>query len=203
MNWVWPMAPAHEPFIASKLISPRWRILSADTSWGLANLDLVPEQIRVAERTDHVLVAGLHAVIRFHAPDRHDDGAVDPVAVLERAEQRLILDQLLLADLDALLGDRPVDIFADRLHIFGLEIGGLDHFRVGREALEGAIEGRARDAGALGRQATAPRRICCWRAPAPDSAKTSRAADPAPRIKDLGSFAIRMARFLASMPGKT
>ena len=47
MNWVWPMAPAHEPFMASKLMSPRCRIFKAETSWGRANFDLVPEQISV------------------------------------------------------------------------------------------------------------------------------------------------------------
>jgi hypothetical protein len=75
---------------------------------------------------------------------------VDSIAGLERANQRLILSKLQLARLDALIGNGPVDIFADRLHIFGLEIGGLDHFRVWREPGKGAIERGARHAGALG-----------------------------------------------------
>ncbi len=75
---------------------------------------------------------------------------VDPVFRLELIEQGLVVDQHLLAGRDALIGHDAVDIFADRLHIFGLEIGGLDHRGVRREALKGDIERSAGDPGSLG-----------------------------------------------------
>ncbi len=75
---------------------------------------------------------------------------VNAVALLERGEQVLILGELFFAGRDALIGDGAIDILADRLHIFGLVVGLLDHFGVGRKALEGAIEGGAGDAGAFG-----------------------------------------------------
>ena len=112
---------------------------------------------------------------------------VDAVARLERAEQRLVLDELLLAGLDPLIRHGSVDIFADRLHIFGLEVGGLDHFRVGREPLEGAIERGARDAGAFGGGPQAfDASLGLAAAAAAGNAKASRTADPAFRINDLG-----------------
>ncbi len=104
------------------------------------------------ERMDHILVAGLLAVIRLNPPNGHEDVAVDPVACLKRIEQGLILHKLFLAFLQPLGGDGPVDIFADRLDVFRLISGGLDHFGVGLKSLEGAIERGAGDARSLGRR---------------------------------------------------
>ena len=106
---------------------------------GEARLGVVISERR--QRPDHIHVAWLRAVIRLHPPNGDDDGAVDAVALLQHVEQRLVLLELLLAGGDALFGDDAVDIFADRLHVFRLEIRGLDHLGVRRHALEGAVVG--------------------------------------------------------------
>ena len=93
MNCVWPMAPAHEPFIASSAMSPCCRILSAVMSWGRAKLGLGAGAGERGERPDDVLVAGLRAVIRLDPPNGDDDVPVDAIARLQRVEQRLVLDR--------------------------------------------------------------------------------------------------------------
>jgi hypothetical protein len=113
-------------------------------------LGLGPGAVERAERADDVLVAGLRAVVRLHTPDGDEDVTVDAVFGFELIEQCLVLDQLLLARLDALVRDHAVDIFADRLHVFWLVIRHLDHFGIGRETLKRAVERLARDAGSLG-----------------------------------------------------
>jgi hypothetical protein len=61
----------------------------------------------------------------------------------------LVLDELLLADLDALVGDEPVHVLADWLHIFRLIVGLFDHFGIGSKTLEGALESFLLDTGGL------------------------------------------------------
>ena len=115
--------------------------------------ELLPGEARLGvvigergERADHVHVAGLGAVIQLHPPDGDDDGAIDAVALLQNIEQRLVLLELLLAAGDALIGDDAIDIFADRLFVFRLEIRRLDHLGVRRHALEREIVSLSLDA---------------------------------------------------------
>ena len=95
MNWVWPMAPAHEPFIAPALISPRWTILRAATSCLRPNFaSRPPDQASVAsDRMVFLTSFGLvehPAVMAFDAPDRRDDVAVDAIAGFDARQQRRI-----------------------------------------------------------------------------------------------------------------
>ncbi len=95
------------------------------------------------QRLNHVLVAGLGAVVRLHTPNGNEDVPVHAVFGLELIEQRLVLDELLLASRDPLGRDGAVDIFADGLLVFRLVVGGLDDLRI-----EGDVLGRLYERGA-------------------------------------------------------
>jgi hypothetical protein len=98
------------------------------------------------ERANDVLALRLIAVIAFDPPDRKQKKAVDAEFCLDRRERLGEGDHAFFSARDAAIGDEQGDIAADRSDIFRLALGGGDHLRIGLNAFEGGVEGRARNA---------------------------------------------------------
>ena len=99
---------------------------------------------RTSERhqgLDDVHVALVGAVVRFHAPDRQNNVLVDAISGFDLIQKRPVFNELLLAHGEAFRRNGAVYIFAHRLLVFGLKLGGLDHLIVERDARRGPLEG--------------------------------------------------------------
>jgi hypothetical protein len=150
MNWVGPKAPAHEPLRWSGRTSPRARDFQRREKL-LAEIILAPADAgQLRGRTDHRAVADHRAVVGLHAPDRGDDGAVDPVGLLDCVERRAVLRQDGAAVGDALLADEEVEIVPERLGEFGLAVEQVHNAQVGHQPCDIGVEHRAADPAALG-----------------------------------------------------
>ncbi len=98
---------------------------------------------------DHRAVADLRAVVRFDAPDRRDDMAVDAVGSLHGIERRAVLGQDHAAVGNARVGDQDVEIFPGRLGELGLRVEQIHDPQVGRDPRQQLVEQRPRHVAAL------------------------------------------------------
>ena len=101
-------------------------------------------------RADHRAIADERAVVGFDAPDRRDDVAVDPVLLLDRVEDRLVLRENGAAVRDAIVVHQDVEVIPERFGELGLGIEQVHDPQIRREAGDGGVEHRARHAAALG-----------------------------------------------------
>ena len=85
-------------------------------------------------RADDGAGAAERAVIRFDAPDRRDDGAVDAVGPLDSGEGRRILGEQFAPARDAIVVHQNVEIVPGRFGEFGLRVEQIHDVQVGRQA---------------------------------------------------------------------
>ena len=100
-------------------------------------------------RTDHRAVADRRAVVRFDAPDRRNDVAVDAIGSLHRIEMRAVFGENATTVGDARVGDEDIEIFPRRLGELGLRVEEIHDPQVGRNARQQLIEHLARHVAAL------------------------------------------------------
>ena len=98
----------------------------------------------------------MRRVIRFDAPDRGDDVAVDAVGLLHRVELRLVFGEHLAALGEAVVVDQNVEIVPDRLGEFRLRIHQVHDAQIGREAGGEALESLPARRRAVRHRATSP-----------------------------------------------
>ena len=91
-------------------------------------------------RADHRPIAAERAVVRFDAPDRRKNGAVDAVGAFDGGEGRRILRQQGAALRDAVVADEEVEIVPRRLGEFRLRIELVHDAEIRREPRGEALE---------------------------------------------------------------
>ena len=84
-------------------------------------------------RAQHRAVAAHGAVIRFDAPDRGDDVAIDAISALGRGENRSVLRQQLAPARDAIVADQEIEIVPGRFVELRLGVEQIHDAQVRRE----------------------------------------------------------------------
>ena len=93
MNWHWPIAPAHEPFMACRPIWPCDTIFSAAISWLAEELGAEAVVGERRQRRHDLEVAEPRAVVALDAPQRDDDRRRHAGRRGEAVDQRAVLLQ--------------------------------------------------------------------------------------------------------------
>ena len=84
MNWLWPMAPAHEPIIASGVVCPSSRIVRACSNSPRKKALRRPSWARVASEAMTGKPPVTRPKVGFDPPQRHDKARLDPVFTPDR-----------------------------------------------------------------------------------------------------------------------
>ena len=122
MNWVWPIAPAQEPFICAGRDVAILQNLQRGEQFVLEIVAAIMGVGEGRQRANHIVRAGESAEIGLQSPDADDHGRVDAEFLFALASHGSILPRRRLGALDALGRHRGGEIFPYRLDEFGLRL---------------------------------------------------------------------------------
>ncbi len=151
MNWVCPIAPAHEPRIA---VRRDVALLENDEREKQFVAEVVAAESDIGEarqRPDRVVRPGECAKVGLQAPDAHDDARIDAIGQARLRQPRVVRLALGAAALDARGRNGAGDVIPDRQDELGLPVGVGDDFRVEGDVRESAFERPARNPALGGR----------------------------------------------------
>jgi hypothetical protein len=155
MNWVCPIAPAHDPTSWVRAASLVLQDVQRGHQLRGAVAHAPPAVGERGQRTNHIAAADVLPVTALHAPDGRHDPGIDAIGALHLGQDRFAAQQL-LALLDILRAHALGQILPDRGGEFRLRHVQLVHRRIGGDAAKGEIERALVDA--LGTGIAAERR---------------------------------------------
>ena len=145
MNWLWPIAPAHDPSMSAGAICPSSRMRQRRQQFAAEERRpaAVPGQRR--EGGNDAVVAGAAPEIGLDAPQGDDEARLHAVGRGDGVEQRAVAREALPRCFDPAVGHDEVEIFPRGHAAFGLASVEFDHPRQRLDVLQGGVQQRFAD----------------------------------------------------------